>query len=72
MLNALAERRRDAGLSQEDLATRTGVSRQTINAIERGRFEPRLTLAFRLAETFSCQIEDLFGPHDEPSRTSPS
>lgn len=62
MLNTVGEKRRDAGLSQESLAIRTGVSRQTINAIERGRYEPRLALAFRLAETLSCRIEDLFVP----------
>jgi putative transcriptional regulator len=63
--NSLARRRMAAGLSQEDLAARTGVSRQTINAIERGRYEPRLALAFRLAETFACRIEDLFTPDAE-------
>lgn len=66
MQNSLARRRRDVGMSQEDLAARAGVSRQTINAIERGRFEPRLALAFRLARTFGCRIEDLFEPDGSP------
>lgn len=47
---------------QDDLARAVGVSRQTIVAIERGRYDPRLTLAFRLASVFSCRIEDLFDP----------
>ena len=63
MQNCLVQKRKDHHMSQEDLAVRTGVSRQTINAIERGRFEPRLALAFRLAEVFSCRVDDLFDPH---------
>ena len=62
MHNDLARRRQAGGLSQEDLARVVGVSRQTIIAIERGRFEPRLALAFRLAGVFGCRIEDLFTP----------
>ena len=60
MHNSLRERRKDAGLSQEQLAERLGVSRQTIISIERGRFDPSLDLAFRLAEVFDVRIEDLF------------
>ncbi|MBU4215042.1 MAG: helix-turn-helix transcriptional regulator [Actinobacteria bacterium] len=67
MRNLVADKRREAGLSQEDLAVRAGVSRQTINSIERGRYEPRLSLAFRLAAVFSCQIEDLFDPREDSS-----
>jgi len=47
-------------LTQEDLADAVGVSRQTINAIERGRYDPSLELAFELARFFECRIEDLF------------
>jgi putative transcriptional regulator len=62
MHNSLRERRKDAGLSQEQLAERLGVSRQTIISIERGRFDPSLELAFRLAAVFDVRIEDLFTP----------
>jgi putative transcriptional regulator len=62
MHNSLRERRKDAGLSQEQLAERLGVSRQTIISIERGRFDPSLDLAFRLAAVFDVRIEDLFTP----------
>jgi putative transcriptional regulator len=62
MHNSLRERRKDARLSQEQLAERLGVSRQTIISIERGRFDPSLDLAFRLAAVFDVRIEDLFTP----------
>lgn len=60
--NTLMRRRQELGLTQEELAARTGVSRQTINAIERGRYEPRLRLAFRLADQLSCRVDELFSP----------
>jgi putative transcriptional regulator len=62
--NTLAQRRTAAGMVQEELARRVGVSRQTIIALEQGRYEPRLSLAFRLAAVFGCTIEDLFSPPD--------
>ena len=62
MKNALRERREAAGLSQADLAAAVGVTRQTINAIERERYDPSIELAFRLADHFDCLIEDLFDP----------
>lgn len=65
MNNELREHRDVAGLSQADLAERVGVSRQTINAIERERYDPSLELAFELAAYFDCQIEDLFDPEME-------
>ncbi|GAA2025870.1 helix-turn-helix transcriptional regulator [Yaniella flava] len=65
MQNSLPERRKDLGWSQQRLADELGVSRQTIISIERGRFDPSLPLAFRLAETFECKIDDLFDPHGE-------
>ncbi len=70
MRNTLAQRRSARSLSQDDLARLAGVSRQTINTIERGRYEPRLQLAFRLAAIFECRIEDLFVP-DEEAGNSP-
>ena len=49
-------------MSQSDLAEAVGVTRQTINSIERGRYDPSLELAFRLARFFEVRIEDLFDP----------
>ncbi len=60
--NDLPERRAAHDLSQADLAAAVGVSRQTINAIERERYDPSLELAFALAAHFDCHIEDLFHP----------
>jgi putative transcriptional regulator len=60
VLNCLKEKRAAVGLSQAALAERLGVSRQSINAIETGRWDPSLPLAFELAEVFACRIEDLF------------
>ncbi|MDY7083401.1 MAG: helix-turn-helix transcriptional regulator [Halobacteria archaeon] len=65
MKNVLRERRENAEMSQEELGEAVGVSRQTINAIERGRYDPSLELAFRLADYFDCRIEDLFEPELE-------
>jgi len=62
MKNDLAAYREREGLSQGDLAAAVGVSRQTINAIERRRYDPSLELAFRLAAQFDCTVEDLFDP----------
>ena len=47
-------------MTQEDLAQTINVSRQTINAIEKGKFDPSLPTAFRLAAVFKCSIEELF------------
>lgn len=65
MKNNLREKRESMELSQADLAEAVGVSRQTINAIERGRYDPSLELAFKLAGYFDCRIEDLFKPTEE-------
>lgn len=62
MRNLVKERRRQAGLSQEQLASQLGVSRQTIISVERERFDPSLDLAFRLAGIFDTRIEELFLP----------
>ncbi|MBB6089843.1 putative transcriptional regulator [Halobacterium salinarum] len=58
----MRERRGEADLSQADLAAAVGVTRQTINAIERDRYDPSIELAFKLADFFDCRIEDLFDP----------
>lgn len=65
MENRLRERRAISGWSQAHLADLLGVSRQTVNALENGRYDPSLPLAFRLARVFSTTIEDLFSPTDE-------
>lgn len=61
----MAERRHDRGWSQQRLADELGVSRQTIISIERGRFDPSLPLAFRLARAFGCTIEEIFSDEVE-------
>ncbi len=60
MKNRLRELRAERDWTQADLAERAGVSRQTINAIEQGKFDPSLPLAFRLAGLFSLSIEAIF------------
>jgi len=73
MRNDLPERRKRADLSQADLAAAVGVTRQTINAIERERYDPSLELAFKLAAHFDSRIEDLFDPkldHHTPDHSS--
>ena len=62
MKNRLYELRLDRGWSQQKLADELKVSRQTIISIEKGRFDPSLPLAFRIAATFDCLIEDVFFP----------
>jgi putative transcriptional regulator len=65
-LNRLKECREKAGLTQEKLAGRVGVSRQTINSIEAGRYVPSLELALKLGRVFACRVEDLFdNPEDD-------
>ena len=65
MRNTVQESRQRLGWSQQHLADQLGVSRQTIISIERGRFDPSLPLAFRLASTFDSTIEELFFPDHE-------
>ncbi len=60
MKNRITDLRAQRGWTQADLAQRAGVSRQTINAIETGKFDPSLPLAFRLAKLFGLTIEELF------------
>ena len=57
--------RAKADVTQKELADAIEVSRQTINAIERGRYDPSLELAFALADFFECTIEDIFDPDIE-------
>ncbi len=65
MKNKLKVFRAMHDLTQEDLAEKLGVTRQTINAIEKQRYNPSLELAFKLADFFGVTIEELF-IHDSP------
>lgn len=60
MKNKLKVLRAENDMTQAQLADETGVSRQTINAIEKGKFDPSLPLAFKLARLFNRNIEDIF------------
>lgn len=60
MKNRLKELRAARDWSQQDLADALGVSRQSVNAIETGRYDPSLPLAFRIADVFALAIEDIF------------
>jgi putative transcriptional regulator len=60
MTNRLRDLRAERTWSQQHLADRLEVSRQSVNAIETGRYDPSLPLAFRIAETFGLAIEDVF------------
>lgn len=62
MKNSLRELRAAKGWSQGEVADRLNVSRQTINALETGRYDPSLPLAFAIAKLFKCKIEDVFEP----------
>ena len=64
MKNRLKELRAERKWSQVDLAERLNVSRQTINALETGKYDPSLPLAFRIARLFGESIESLFIPED--------
>ena len=65
MRNVVREHRTAGGLSQADLARALGVSRQTVIAIEQGRYLPSLPLAFALSRHFDTPIEALFRPDEE-------
>lgn len=60
MDNRLEELRKERGIKQEDLARELGVSRQTISSLEKGRYNPSILLAFKIARRFGLQIEDVF------------
>ena len=62
MENIIRERRKQRGLSQEELAKRCGVSRQTVNAIENNKYDPTLALAFSLAREPQVTVDELFTP----------
>lgn len=62
MNNRLRELRAVRRWSQADLADQLDVSRQTVNSIENGRYDPSLPLAFKIAAAFDLHIEDIFSP----------
>ncbi len=62
MQNCLRELRAERGWSQADLADKLNVSRQTVNALETGRYDPSLPLAFAIAKLFKLRIEEIFTP----------
>jgi putative transcriptional regulator len=60
MKNRIRVLRAEKGWSQAELAEKVGVSRNSINAVENGKFDPSLPLAFRIVEVFELKIEDVF------------
>ena len=58
--NKIKEKRLEINLTQDELAERLNVSRQTIISLEKGKYNPSITLAFKIAKLFDCQIEDVF------------
>lgn len=65
MRNTLRVLRAERRWSQAELADRLGVSRQTINVIENGKYDPSLGLALKAARLFGMHVEEIFGPEDE-------
>jgi len=65
MKNILSELRAKQGWSQQQLAEYLGVSRQTINAIEKQRYDPSLPLAFKISKLFGLSIEAIFNAEDD-------
>ena len=60
MKNIIKERRKELALSQEELAKKCGVTRQTVNAIENNKYDPTLALAFSLAKELNVTVDELF------------
>lgn len=60
MKNKIEEIRKERGIRQEDFAKSMGVSRQTISSLENGRYNPSITLAYKIAKYFGMTIEDVF------------
>ncbi|PXA98509.1 transcriptional regulator [Nostoc sp. 3335mG] len=69
MINRLRVLRAERAWSQQELADRLEVSRQSVNAIETGKYDPSLPLAFRIADLFAMPIEDIF---QNPSKETES
>jgi putative transcriptional regulator len=69
MKNRLKVLRAERDWSQAQLAELLNVSRQTVNALETGKYDPSLPLAFKIAALFGCRIEDIFKPEDGERKT---
>jgi putative transcriptional regulator len=67
MKNRVREERSQRGMSQAEVAAGLGVSRQTVIAIESGRYSPSLPLAFRIARYFDLPVDQMFDPEEEES-----
>ena len=65
MQNRVKILRAERNWTQQDLADRINVSRQTVNAIEKGKYDPSLPVAFRIARIFEIRIEDIFHPDEK-------
>ena len=65
MNNRIKVARAGQGMTQQQLAEAAGVSRQTINAIESGKFVPSTVLALKMARIFGCKVEDIFQLEDK-------
>ena len=73
MKNLLRVLRAERNWSQADLADQLGVSRQTVNALETGKYDPSLPLAFKIARLFDRMIEEIFDPEEpEIARRRPA
>ncbi len=71
MNNRLRVLRAERDWSQAELADRLGVSRQTVNAVETGKYDPSLPLAFKIARLFELRIEEVFQPEDGGAERRP-
>ncbi len=71
MKNRLEELRKQRAIRQEDLAQALGVSRQTVISLEKGKYNPSLALAFKLARYFGLPIEAIFDDSDESTGATP-
>jgi putative transcriptional regulator len=64
--NQITDLRATRGISQAELGRRVGVTRQTVNAIERGKYSPSLEVAFKIARTLDVPMDRVFGYPDDP------
>ena len=64
MKNIIRNRRKELGFSQDELAKKCDVSRETINAIENNKYDPTLSLAFKLSKELHITVDELFEPED--------
>ena len=60
LLNNLEELRKNAGITQQDLSEKAGVSRKSINAVENGIYVPSTVLALKISSTLNCKVEEIF------------